>query len=353
MESSNKLLPTRRDLVTGLAGIATCTALPSHCRADSFPARSDLDDLYDHDVDKAVRSGLDLLVSRQNKDGAFKSDKHGKWAGVCALGGLALLSRGVRPGTGPAGTTLDRTREYVLSCVQGNGFISADQASHGPMYGHGFGTLFLAEVYGQDHHRELRSKLELAVRLIIRSQNTSGGWRYNPSPSDADLSVTACQMMALRAARDAGIDVPKKTIDAAVGYIRRSQNPDGGFMYQVTGGSSRFPLTTAAVVALYSAGIYSGPEIDLALEFIRNNASRNMKQGSDKFFFYAHYYSVQAFWQIGGSDWSKWYTRLKKALLPKQNDRGGWFDFNSIEYGTAMACLILNMPRTMLPIFQR
>ncbi len=346
-------LISRRVAIAGLASSALPILKPSACQADAFDPRRDLDSLYNEKVDRSVRRGLDLLLTRQKADGTFSTEQQGKWAGICALGGMALLSRGVRPGLGTAGEALARTRDYVLGCVQSNGFVSSDQTSHGPMYGHGFGTLFLAEVYGQDHHRDLREKLLLAVRLIIRSQNASGGWRYNPSPSDADLSVTACQMMALRAARNAGLEVPKKTIDAAVGYIRRSQNPDGGFMYQVTGGSSRFPLTAAAVVALYSAGIYEGEEIQLAIEYIRKHASENMKPGRDKFFFYAHYYSSQVFWHIGGNAWTQWYSGLKKALLPAQNAQGGWFDFNSTEYATAMACLILNMPRTLLPIFQR
>jgi len=41
-------------------------------------------------------------------------------------------------------------------------------------------------------------------RTIIESQNAEGGWRYNPRPFDADISVTVCQMMALRSAKNAG-----------------------------------------------------------------------------------------------------------------------------------------------------
>lgn len=88
------------------------------------------------------------------------------------------------------------------------------------------------------------AKLSSAVELIVRTQNSAGGWRYNPAPEDADLSVTVCQMMALRAARNAGIGVAKETIDRAVDYVRRSQNADGGFMYQYRSGQcgeSRFP----------------------------------------------------------------------------------------------------------------
>lgn len=325
-------------------------------RADVIPPRTDLDELYDAEVDRAVRGGLAFLMARQNQDGTYQSPEQGRWVGVCSLVGLALLSRGVRSGIGEAGLALQRTANYVLSQVQASGFLSATgDTSHGPMYDHGFGTLFLAELAGTDRRLNVRSKLASAVELIVRTQNKAGGWRYNPAPDDADLSVTVCQMMALRAARNAGIGVAKETIDRAVDYVRRSQNADGGFMYQyrLAGGESRFPLTAAAIVALYSAGIYEGDEIESAFDYLNANAAANSSLDRNSFFYYAHYYSVQCFWHRGGDSWQAWYASLKKNLLTLRNSQGGWFDYNSVEYGTAMACLVLNMPRTVLPIFQR
>ena len=347
-------LVSRRRCLALTAGVAATLMAPGAATAELIPPRSGLDDLYDADVDRAVCGGLEFLMSRQNPDGTFQSAEHGRRVGVCSLAGLAFLSRGVRSGVGEAGDALQRIGKYVLSQVQASGFLSAKgETSHGPMYDHGFGTLFLAELFGTDRELAVRPKLAAAVRLIIDTQNDEGGWRYNPKPVEADLSVTVCQMMALRAARNAGIGVPKQTIDRAVDYVRRSQNADGGYMYLITGGESRFPLTAAAVVALNNAGVYQGAEIELAVKYLHANAAANSSLERNPFFYYAHYYSVQAFSQQGGEEWRKWYKGLKKSLLALRNSKGGWFDFNSIEYGTAMACLILNMPRTVLPIFQR
>jgi Prenyltransferase and squalene oxidase repeat len=350
-------IPSRRRAITYLAGSALggfsfLGAVP--CIADDIPARTDLDGLYDKEVDEAIRNGLKLLVSRQNPDGSFLSNEWGREAGVCSLVGLALLSRGIRSGYGQAGKSLQLVGRYICEHAQESGFIHVQGASsHGPMYGHGFATLFLSELYGSTPANDIRPKLSAAVDLIVRSQNNQGGWRYEPRPFEADLSVTVCQVMALRAARNAGIGVPKETIDRAVDYIRRSQNADGGYMYQLTGGASRFPLTAAAVVALYNAGIYEGTEIDSAIAYLQNNISNASSLDRNGFFYYSHYYSAQAFWHRGGQAWDQWYSRLKRILLSLRNAQGGWFDYNSIEYGTAMACLILNMPRTVLPIFQR
>src|SRR4029450_1520657 len=142
-------------------------------------------------------------------------------------------------------------------------------ATHGPMYGHGFGTLFLAEAYGMTRRPEIREKLEKAVRLVIDSQKGDGGWRYQPLKADADLSVTICQINALRAARNAGIYVPKETVDACIRYVKQSQNPDGGFRYMLQGGASAFPRSAAGVVALYSAGEYESKEIDEGITYLK------------------------------------------------------------------------------------
>ena len=107
------------------------------------------------------------------------------------------------------------------------------------MYGHGFATLYLAEVYGMSPRDDLREKLARAVELIVRTQNAEGGWRYQPRPEDADISVTICQVMALRAARNAGLRVPRETIDRCVDYVKRSQNADGGFRYMLPAGPKR------------------------------------------------------------------------------------------------------------------
>ncbi len=350
------LLSRRRALEIAASGAALGWPAVQLAQGQDFSPRLDLDELYDADVDRAIREGLAFLLSRQNQDGTFQSAEQGRWVGVCSLVGLALLSRGVRSGIGEAGLGLQRTGRYVLSQVQASGFLSATgETSHGPMYDHGFGTLFLAELYGTDRDTTIRAKLSSAVELIVRTQNSAGGWRYNPAPEDADLSVTVCQMMALRAARNAGIGVAKETIDRAVDYVRRSQNADGGFMYQYrsAGGESRFPLTAAAIVALYSAGIYDGAELDQAFAYLQANAAANSSVERNSFFYYAHYYSAQCFWHRGGESWKQWYKGLRKTLLALRNAQGGWFDYNSVEYGTAMACLILNMPRTVLPIFQR
>ena len=203
---------------------------------------------------ESAAKGLAFLADHQHDDGSFGSGGYSRNVAVCALAGMAFLSAGSTPGRGPYGKNVSRAVDFILDHIEDSGFISvAGSATHGPMYGHGFATMFLAETYGMTQRSDIREKLGKAVKLIIETQNPEGGWRYQPQRVDhADISVTICQVMALRAARNAGLQVPRETIDRCVDYVKRSQNADGGFMYMIQGGPSDFPRSAAGVVALYT-----------------------------------------------------------------------------------------------------
>lgn len=301
-----------------------------------------------------VDLGLKWLADRQNEDGAFGVGRgYGRNVAVVSLAGIAWLSSGSSPGRGPYGLQIQRATKFVLNSCRSSGYINVPVGqSHGPMYGHGFATLYLAEVYGMSPRKDIREKLEKAVRLIISCQNKEGGWRYENEPKEADISVTVCQIMALRAARNCGLYVPKDVIDRCISYVKKCQNDDGGFRYQlVRRSSSQFARSSAGLVALYSAGVYDGPEIVRALNYLERYQTRGL---IDPHYFYGHYYAVQAQYQAGGDHWNRWYPKIRDRLLSNQQNNGCWTDMTfSNEYATAMSLIILQIPNNHLPIFKR
>lgn len=313
------------------------------------------DALYTQAVERAIERGLQGMAELQDENGSFRLGRMGRNVAVVGLAGLAMISAGGQPGRGPYAKSIDGVIGYLLAHSRGTGFISAPEAaSHGPMYGHGFATLFLAEAYGASAREDILPRLESAIELIVRTQNDAGGWRYSPQQEPvADLSVTVSQVMALRAARNAGLYVPAETIRRSQDYVHRSQNPDGGFMYTLDGSDSRFPLSAAAIVALQSAGEYAGDRIDRAYGYLDRNRPQLMSPSRSNHFYYGHYYAAQAFYQRGGASWEAWYNAVRDLMLSLQGDDGMWADYSGKVYGTAMACLVLSMPRSILPIFQR
>ncbi len=313
-------------------------------------------ELMTSETERAIEEGLVWLAKTQQADGSFGGGIYRGNIAVTSLAALAFMANGSSPGRGPFGKEIERALGYVLDNTARTGFINVpNAASYGPMYSHGFGTLFLSEAYGMTHRPEIGEKLRDAVRLILGCQNNEGGWRYQPVPADADLSVTVCQINALRAARNAGIYVPKETVEKCIKYVKMSQNDDGGFRYQLSaGGGSAFPRSAAGVVALYSASVYDSKEVDRGVEYLRRHIpGRSSHMNLNNFYFYGHYYAAQAMWIRGGADWNEWYPAIRDELLRRRSSRGVWNDGACDEYGVAMATIILQIPYNHLPIFQR
>jgi hypothetical protein len=315
------------------------------------------------EMEAAVSRGLRWLASKQNNDGSFGDQRQwGPSVAITSISGLAFMSDGHLPDRGAYGDVVTRSLEYVLRNCADSGLISSDSGP-APMYGHGFAALFLGEVYGMSagggetpQSQRLHEALVRASRLISGCQNEEGGWRYYPVPNDADTSVTICQIMALRSARNAGLEVPKEVIDRAVAYVKRLQNDDGGFRYQAQQPPSAWERSAAGVASLQYAGVYDDQAVRDGLRYLSRYGSPLRMSGNAgaRHFYYGHYYAVQAMYLAGGEWWATWWPLIREDLLSKQKADGSWDDSQvGPQYGTAMALIILQMPKRYLPIFQR
>jgi hypothetical protein len=330
--------------------------------------------------ESAVERGLKYLSQWQGQDGSWGSGGYAANVAVTSLSALAMMANGSMPGRGHYGEHVRRALTFVLDrgdevgrrgpfgAEHPPGFLhnSGQVGQQGPMYSHGFGTLFLGEVCGMladaTLAQRVRTALSKAVEIILKAQNHEGGWRYNPRAFDADISVTVCQMMALRSAKNAGIDVPIGNRERCIKYVKNCQLGDGSFVYQAgnpkfvfPGNSGGFARTAAGVAALYSAGIYTGQEIDRGLSYLVNSRPRRAGgfQQADMHYFYGHYYAVQAMWTAGGDYWSRWFPEIRNELIECQHNDGSWSDMICPQYATAMACIILQVPNNYLPILQK
>ena len=341
---------------------------------------------------QAVAEGLRWLAANQNPDGSwtakigyklnadYKTTGDSAHVGVTSLACMAFLAGGHLPGRGEYGHVVERGLNYVLSVCQQDGYITSNGTR---MYSHAFATLFLAEVYGMTHRQDVRGKLQKAVDFIVDTQNAEGGWRYVPFDPTSDMSIVVCQVLAIRAARNIGIRVPKSTVDRAAQYVVDSaiteesthsfynpmfgEDPAGSFRYQRMAGRgsrSSFALTAAGVTSLYGLGIYSDEAIRRGLDYLKQNletftAREGRMGGGHYFFWYGHYYGVQAMYTAGSSPhvdyWEPYFERVRTEVLSMQLSDGSFPNRTGPgpAFGTAVAVLILEIPYRYLPIFQR
>ncbi|MBL8751752.1 MAG: terpene cyclase/mutase family protein [Planctomycetes bacterium] len=341
--------------------------------------------LIDERLRTSVARGLDWLAAHQHKDGywaelvGYKLNTNYETldsrplphVGVTSLALMSFLAGGHLPDRGKYGDALHRGLDFVLSCAQDDGLIVANGTR---MYSHAFATLFLAEVYGMVERADVKQVLQRSVDLIVSSQNAEGGWRYRPFARESDMSITVCQVLALRSARNVGIHVPITTIKNAQNYVYNSavRSNDRSFRrswhgsYGDEGGSFRyqnrehtratFPLTAAGITTLYAAGEYDSPIIRDALDYLdRSCVPFSTEWQGHYFFFYGHYYAVQAYYITGDPKWTKYFQTVKGMLLEQQQADGRWICHTGPgdAFGTAVATLILQIPLQYLPIFQR
>ncbi|MBZ0134845.1 MAG: terpene cyclase/mutase family protein [Planctomycetes bacterium] len=351
----------------------------------------------DMQVQKAVENGLKHLASIQNNDGSWSNDVGNKLGtgyqrnidgigkphlGVTAITCMAFMASGHTPDRGEYHRNVAHGLAFVLSNIdRDTGWISQYGTR---MYSHAFCSMFLSEVYGQTRDPVVLSHLRNAIRFIVESQNQQGAWRYIPNQSDSDMSICVCQLQALRAAANVGVLVPDTAIEAAKDYVRSSYNHysmKGSFKYQIDWDDrSTFALTAAGVVALQSLGeydthTYEGPtgqrvtlDLNGSIRYLQSSRpdqyAGNLVPGTricDYGFWYGHYYAAQAMYQYqfkSKRTWDEWSEMNRKHFLKLQHTNGAWsdeiggFDPAKNAYATAMACLILSIPRGYLPIFQ-
>lgn len=332
-------------------------------------------------VKRAVDKGLAFLRRSQDKttgawvenigyklNSEYVTTNSGKpHLGVTALALMAFLSGGHLPGRGEYAEVVQRGIDFVLECVDPEtGFINRDGSR---MYSHAFAMLLLAEVYGMTHREDLKEKLQRAVDVTVKSQNAHGSWRYLLYSSESDMSITVCQVMGLRAARNKGIRVPKTVIDRACDYVVRSayKNPAspeyGGFKYQEKDRSrTSFALTSAGIASLYHSGTYEHELIQAGLQYLKSEMGELSRHFGGRqghyFYWYGHYYGCQVFFMAGNDKpemWQWYWDRMSRELVTNQEADGSW---NCLvgpgpAFATAVASIILQIPNQYLPILHR
>ncbi len=361
--------PSRFCLALCLAALAAVGGSASRASADEAVAALAK---YNKPIEEAVDKALAYLAKNQHAEGYWPSGI-GKNTAITSLAVMAFLAKGYTPSTGPYGETVNKGIDFVLSSQKPNGLLAAN-ASHGPFgYSHAISTLMLSEASGMvDPKRQeaIDKVLPHAVRLILTAQKVNkhalhkGGWRYQATSSDADISCTGWALMALRSARNNGAPVPKEAIDEAVKFVvncRQTNPPQDakqgvGFCYQPGSNQPGLARTGTAVLCLEMCGRHRSKEALQGGDYILAHPAK--QYGAD-FFYYGLYYCSQGMFQLGERHWEQFAPQMYEMMLKFQQKDGSWPQGSSNEstagtcYSTAMGVLAITVSYRQLPIYQR
>lgn len=346
-----------------LLAIAMVVCVGSHLAAQGLqirhgsPVPVEVKTLYD--------AGLAYLEGKQLANGTWQSSSYGNGPGVDGLCCLAILSCGEDPNFGRYAETLRKgLRAIIRTQNDESGLLSQSRGTHGSMYHHGFGTLALAEAYGAvddtmlwegegEGQRPLGEALEKAVRCIITSQdqNPYGGWRYTPDAKDADISVSGANIVALLAARNAGIEVPDENIEKAMKLLKDSTDKSGAVAYQV--GSTGFAFgdsTARSSIACLSLAIAKQKDSEAFQNTLSHLTARIDRPAVGSWPHYTRYYQAQALFQGDFQAWQSWNEMNTEVLEESQSEDGS---IGGSTYSTAMSLLSMALNYRFLPIYER
>jgi hypothetical protein len=303
-------------------------------RADVIPAQAEL----------VYEKGMKFLAQSQTAQGNW-SDGSGNDPGVVGLCAMAFLAHGEDPVNGPYAPHIRKCIDYIIEQQNdGNGYIGNS------MYNHAFATTALAEAYGMIPNPKIAPALEKAVKLILSAQerNNFGGWRYTPDSRDADTTVSGCQLVALFAARNAGLEVPDKAIRKGLTYMNNNRSAEGSYGY--TSGSGGKPTLTAIGVLCFSIAKEKDTK---GFENSVNYLKKNLDYRDRHYPYYFEYYMSQALFHADESAWNEWNQKNIRYMSTIQNSDGSFPGNHGTAFSTAGALLSLALNYRFLPIYEK
>lgn len=330
------------------------------------------------ETEAAVEAALRWLADHQEPDGRWDAsrfgagrgrdeaqiDRQGAGAnadtGVSGLALLAMLGAGYTHRDGEYQETVRRGLSFLITSQAADGNLGGGAETYAFMYCHGMATFALSEAYAMTGDTRLLSAVERAIAYTVAAQNrTSGGWRYRPNDT-GDTSQLGWQLMALKSAELAGLEIPPATRDRMVRFLESvsSGRYRGLASYRPNERVSR-PMTAEALVCRQFLGMARNePAADEAGNYLLGQLPG---EGPDNLYYW--YYATLGLYQLQGSRWEKWNEALTSALVASQRadgDQAGSWDPDGVwgghggrVYSTAMGALCLEVYYRFLPLYSR
>jgi hypothetical protein len=343
----------------------------------------------DEETEAAVQRGLKWLSEHQGKTGAWGLD----WGndicqvnppcggmacrfpvGTTAVALLAFLGAGNTHLDGPEGpyaATVKNAAEFLTSRQTKDGRFEEAETVYN--YTHAISTYAMCELLAMTQDPRLRPVCERAVNYICSMQQDNGGWDYDAQRSGrGDVSISGWMVMALRAARAAGLTVPTSTWTRARSFYVTATDEQrpwvAYFVLDQTRHGGTPAVQASGVLARNYLGLPRGGSLEsrtIALLAKTPPSIANPPQAEAAEWHHSYYYVYYAtlvMFYNGGEDWTTWNKAMKREILPMQlkekHELGSWptkgldTGYGGRAYATAMAVLNLEVYYRYLPSYK-
>ncbi len=373
---------------------ASSASVPETYRLRSIERRSEAARKFGgtDESEKAVEASLAWLAANQERAGFWDADRHGAGngpradveqlnlpeerrelrrtsgakahSGVTALALLSFLAAGYTNEEGQYAENIDRAIRWLVSQQRADGYLGGEATFFAQNYCHGMVTYALAEALGMQSNpnrdTELRDAVKKGVNYILRMQLTvDGGWRYTNTSAEGDMSLFGWQLMALKSAEIAGINIPDATRARLIGFLRdRSLGERKGLAAYLPGERPSPSMTAEALFCKQILGIHRSNDqsieaVDYLLKHLPKRSEWNL---------YYWYYGTMSVYQFGGDAWTTWNASIRDELVAAQRTEGDlagswdpigpWGPYGGRIYSTALATLCLEVYYRFLPLYE-
>jgi prenyltransferase beta subunit len=213
-----------------------------------------------------LEAGVSYLRSHQQADGGFAEPGRSSTAGLTAWAVLALEASGIDASASersardylvaaPTSSATDLELRLIALAALGDDVTAlADEIDDLRKPDGRIGAQVNSTIWGVIALAQAdRKPGSASVSFLLHQQRKSGGWAWSTRAAP-DCGDTAAAVQALRAA---GLSKRSQALVRAVRYLKRCQNPDGGFG-TAPGNDSDAQSTAWAIQGLLATGVAPG-----------------------------------------------------------------------------------------------
>lgn len=384
-------------MITGL--LLSLLIAPSVALQDAAPPTTrpepDRGALYDQavrerqSIRQSIEDGLKYLAQSQQADGSWGTGLSTRGMEVyssvpgsldtfktaaTALAVLALQE------SGGANSAYPEVYRKGLHWLKTDGRVRRDQKDlMYNIWAHTYALQAMAEeMIAGNEDPKVRETAEYHLGKMVAYETYVGGWNYydfaagTQRPSMEPTSFgTAAGLLALRRAREAGLDVPEGTIRRSVNRLKDARRPDGAFLY---GSGYRYGPNAGAnkwqgAAARSQAGNYvlwlfgveglDLEDLDRSLSKLQENwiylnigrkrpfPHEAFYQNSGYYYYFGMYHAAREVEVLAEGDAKRVHAEnVRKMIMPFQEADGSWWDYAMWDYhkpyGTAYAIMALH-----------
>jgi hypothetical protein len=346
-------------------------------------------------IDKAIRRGVDFLLTNQNKSGSWGTPglrggveiyapvpgAHQAFeSAVTAMAISALIEVG--GDRSEVRAALERAEPWLMENLPKVRRATPDALYNIWSYIYGIQAFVRMSRRSEDPERrkKLAELISGQIDLLRRYESVDDGWGYydfrigaKRPATDSTSFMTAAALVALREAKNLGVPVPDKLVKGAVESIHRQLLPDYSYIYgEYLKWYPRMPINRPGG----SLGRSQACNLALRLWGDRKITDEIMKNWLDRlfsrngwldlgrkrpiphesffqvagyFFYFGHYYAGLELAFLPEADRPFYQDQLATVILRLQSEDGSWWDYPLYDYhqqyGTAFALMTLRSCR--------